>query len=83
MKHKAVTVAAVIIFLTVTIGSSLTHRPQIDEGMFASPAYNLAFSGYFGTTVLEMEGSPLTRIDQRTYWVMPLFLLKTNKQLRH
>jgi 4-amino-4-deoxy-L-arabinose transferase-like glycosyltransferase len=75
--HSIVAVIAVSIFFALTIASSLTHRPQIDEGMFASPAYNLASEGYLGTTVLETEKSPLTRIEQRTYWVMPLYLLNT------
>jgi len=65
----------VVLFLALSIGSSLTHRPQIDEGMFASPALNLAEKGFLGTTVLETENSPLTRISERTYWVMPLFLI--------
>ena len=68
---------AVIIFFVVASGSSLTNRPQIDEGLFASPAFNLAEHGFFGTTVLETENSPLTRISERTYWVMPIFLLKS------
>ena len=67
--------AVVAIFLVFAVGSALTNRPQIDEGMFASPALNLAEYGFLGTTVLETENSPLTRIEQRTYWVMPLFLL--------
>lgn len=66
---------SILLFLTLAIGSSLTHRPQVDEGLFASPAYNLAYNGHFGTTIIDMETSALTRIDQRTYWVMPLFLL--------
>ena len=82
MKHKLIALTAILIFLTVAIGSSLTHRPQIDEGMFASPAYNLAFNGHFGTTVLELDKSPLTRIDQRTYWVMPLFLLNVSASFK-
>lgn len=73
------TIAAVIILLAVffalAIGTAITERPQIDEGMFASPALNLASKGFMGTTVLEIQNSPLTRIDQRTYWVMPLFLV--------
>lgn len=67
--------ASVCLFVTLAIASALTHRPQIDEGMFASPAYNLAFNGHFGTTVLEKEKATLTRIDERTYWVMPMYLL--------
>lgn len=63
------------LFLALTVGSALTNRPHIDEGMFASPALNLANEGFLGTTVLETEKSPLTRIEERTYWVMPMFLL--------
>ena len=73
--HSILAASAVLLFLILTIGSSLTHRPQVDEAMFASPAFNLTTRGHFGTTVLETEKSPLTRIEQRTYWVMPLFLL--------
>ncbi|MEJ7623927.1 MAG: glycosyltransferase family 39 protein [Pyrinomonadaceae bacterium] len=75
---RLVFIAALVIYLVVATGSSLTHRPQIDEGMFASPAYNLANHGHLGTTVLEKEKATLTRIDERTYWVMPLFLLSTS-----
>lgn len=74
--------STVLLFLALAIGSSLTNRPQIDEGMFASPAYNLATRGFFGTTVLEIEGSPLTRINERTYWVMPLFLLNVSASFK-
>ena len=75
--HQPIILSLVIaaIFLTLASGSALTNRPQIDEGMFASPALNLARDGFFGTTVLETEDSSLTRIEERTYWVMPLFLL--------
>jgi 4-amino-4-deoxy-L-arabinose transferase-like glycosyltransferase len=73
--NRIIAALAVCLFLILSVASSLTNRPQIDEGMFASPAYNLAFHGHFGTTVLEKEKATLTRIDQRTYWVMPLFLL--------
>lgn len=65
----------VCVFLVLAIGSALTTRPESDEGGFANPAYNLVTEGHFGTTVMEMENSSLTRIDQRTYWVLPLFLL--------
>lgn len=73
--YLLVSLCCVLIFLLLASGSALTNRPQIDEGMFASPALNLARDGFFGTTVLEKEDSSLTRIEQRTYWVMPLFLL--------
>ena len=73
--QKLLVAAAIVTFLALAVGSVLTHRPQIDEGMFADPARNLAEHGSFGTTSLETDGSPLLRIANRTYWVMPVFLL--------
>lgn len=46
-----------------------------DEGEFSSAAYNLARHGFLGTTVIDPADMHLTRIDRRTYWVMPLYLL--------
>jgi 4-amino-4-deoxy-L-arabinose transferase-like glycosyltransferase len=80
--HLILAIAAISVFFALAIASSLTHRPQIDEGMFASPALNLATVGHFGTTVLETEKSPLTRIEQRTYWVMPLYLLNVSASFK-
>ncbi len=74
-KRIIVLIFIAAVFLTLASGSSLTNRPQIDEGMFASPALNLAREGFFGTTVLETGHTKLTRIEERTYWVMPLFLI--------
>lgn len=65
----------VAVFLLLAAGSALTTRPESDEGEFASPALNLVTEGHFGTTVFEKDEKSLTRIEQRTYWVMPLFLL--------
>lgn len=68
-------VAAIVVYFGLCVGSALTNRPQVDEGLFASPALNMAEQGFLGTTVLETKGSPLIRIEERTYWVMPLYLL--------
>jgi 4-amino-4-deoxy-L-arabinose transferase-like glycosyltransferase len=73
---------AIAIFLSFSIWSALTTRPESDEGSFASPAFNLAFQGHFGTTVFESEGQTLTRIEQRTYWVLPLFLLNASASFK-
>ncbi len=78
ISHKqqtAIFVLIILIFISFAVASSLTYRPEVDEGMFASPAMNLAAEGYMGTTVLDTSGTNLTRIEQRTYWVMPLFLV--------
>jgi hypothetical protein len=70
--------AVVSLYAALTIGVSLTKPPEIDEGWFASPAWNLITKGSMGTTVLEPSGtltSRLSGINQHTYWVMPLHLL--------
>lgn len=73
--YNTIGLFALLLFLVLSIASSLTNRPQVDEGMFANPALNLVNEGRLSTTVFETEKSPLTRIEERTYWVMPLFLL--------
>ena len=83
-RRFAVTAALVLtLFLILTIVTAVTKAPWCDEGWFASPAYNLAFKGFMGTTVLDPgSGTPVlhtrTRvdgIDRYTYWVMPLSLI--------
>ncbi len=74
-RHYLIFALTLAVFAGLAAASNLTYRPEVDEGMFASPALNLATEGHFGTTVLDTEGTSLTRIEQRTYWVMPLFLL--------
>jgi hypothetical protein len=76
-KTNVIVFLFISIFLTFAVWSSFSVRPESDEGSFANPAINLAQNGHFGTTVFEMEHSKLTRINERTYWVMPFFLLNT------
>lgn len=75
--YIAATSVILVLFVALAIGNAFAERPQIDEGMFASPSLNLATKGFMGTTVMESQNSPLLRINMRTYWVMPLFLLNT------
>jgi hypothetical protein len=70
----------VLVYLALGLTNVFTRAPWCDEAWFASPAYNLAYKGFMGTTVLEPAGSTwksvkLTGIDRHTYWVMPLNLL--------
>ncbi|MFV0388686.1 MAG: ArnT family glycosyltransferase [Pyrinomonadaceae bacterium] len=77
-KLECVTLSLVLVlFALFSWTSANSERPESDEGGFQSPAYNLINNGNFGTTVYEMQESGLTRIDQRTYWVMPMFLLNS------
>jgi hypothetical protein len=66
---------AVIVFLLLTTALARTKAPWCDEGWFANPAYNLAFHGQMGTSVLEPSGhflnAYLSGIKERTYIVVP------------
>ena len=72
-------IGAAIFYGVATYKISISKEPFIDEGWLSSPAYNLAFHGFMGTSVLEPTGSwlngDLKGIRQYTYWVMPLHLL--------
>jgi hypothetical protein len=74
-KWRAAIVCAALFSILLSCIAAWHRTPWSDEGWFSSPAYNLARHGVFGTTVMESKGTRLIRIEQRTYWVMPLFLL--------
>ena len=70
----------VLVYFVLGLTDVFTRAPWCDEAWFGNPAYNLAYKGFMGTTVLEPTGSTwksvkLTGIDRHTYWVMPLSLL--------
>ncbi|HLH44195.1 MAG TPA: hypothetical protein VKV74_14500 [Bryobacteraceae bacterium] len=66
---------AAVISLLVAAAAAYNRPPWSDEGWFSSASYNLARNGAFATTIVEPASTGLTRIDQHTYWVMPLYLL--------
>ena len=72
---KAVVCVALIGYFLLTTGSIFTRLPWVDEGIFASPAYNLIFKGYMGTTSMETAGTAWQGIERHTYWIVPLHML--------
>ncbi len=68
-------VAIVLLSMAVTSFAAWHRLPWTDEGVFSCAAFNLAHHGFFGTTVLDPDGNNLPRIDQRTYWIVPGYLL--------
>ena len=79
-KPKRWTTAGLLIvmlfYLALAVGRARTDSPGCDEGWFASPAYNLAFNGHMGTTVIEESNLSMTSgIHRYTYWIMPLNVL--------
>ena len=67
--------AAALLSMLVAAVAAYSRIPWSDEGWFSSASYNLARHGFLGTTVIDPTDMHLTRIDHRTYWVMPLYLL--------
>jgi hypothetical protein len=66
---------AVFVYLALALSLAHTKTPWCDEGWFANPAFNLAFRGNMGTSVLEPSGFHLNAyfrgIRDRTYLFPP------------
>jgi len=80
-------VLIVLVYFTLGLINVTMRSPWCDEGWFGNPAYNLAYRGFMGTTVLDPASSTwksvkLTGIDRHTYWVMPLSLLANSLNFR-
>ena len=61
-----------LLFSFLVVATIHTKRPNIDEGWFSSPVYNLTENGVMGTTVIEERGTPYVGINEHTYWITPL-----------
>jgi hypothetical protein len=79
LKSAAFLAASLAIYLVLAGWVARTKAPWCDEGAFANPAYNLAFHGYMGSSVLEPSGHYLNAylkgIRERTYDVVPNHLV--------
>ena len=83
LKFRLMAAGVIAMYLALAAVTAVTKAPTSDEAWFGSPAYNLAFRGFMGTTVLDPgSGTPhlhgrtrVDGIDRYTYWVMPLSLL--------
>jgi len=80
--RRTVTILLFVIiagFLVSALIAARVKAPWSDEGWFACPAYNLAFHGFMGTSVLEPSGHFLNAymrgIQQRTYEMPPLYMV--------
>jgi hypothetical protein len=74
----AVALAAVC-WLSIVLGAILTRMPYVDEGYYTLSPYSRIARGDWGAHEIEPSAfiyasidKPLTRIDRRAYWVMPL-----------
>ena len=65
------------IFLSLSIATLLTARPQTDEAVYANPGYNLLYNGRMGTTLYELRGYMPLSMTVRTFWQPPLYFLTT------
>ena len=68
--------SAVLLFLALSIGNSLTRAPWWDEGLFTDVALTFKNTGHLGSSVLAATGyTLLPRVDQYTYWQFPVYLI--------
>src|SRR5208283_3639472 len=67
---------AMLVFLALSIGHSLTRCPWWDEGMFADVALNFRNFGHLGSSVIAPYGYlEWPGVHQYTYWQFPLYLI--------
>jgi hypothetical protein len=71
----ALAAGVVGVYVVLAVWVSLAKQPWSDEGSFASPAFNLAFRGFAGTTIVDEQTSGLAGINAHTYWNPPLGML--------
>jgi hypothetical protein len=73
--RNTLTYAGPLVLLLMLAALLAAHRrPWIDEGRFASPGVNLAYHGFAGTTVFGTDPR-LPRIQEHTYWILPLHIV--------
>lgn len=72
IKNNKEILSLLLIFI-VLYSFDLSKYPVvwIDEGWFINPAFNLAFHGFFGTTMMP----DFYNIAHFTYWQMPLYMV--------
>ena len=70
---------AAVCWLSIVLGAILTRMPYVDEGYYTLSPYSRVARGDWGAHEIEPSAfiyasidMPLTRIDRRAYWVMPL-----------
>jgi len=73
--RAGLTAAFLLLFVLLAVLLSFTRQPWSDEGSLASPAYNLAFHGFMGTTLVDEQSSGLRGINEHTYWNPPVGIL--------
>src|SRR5581483_4596079 len=66
---------AIVLFLSLACALAYTKAPWCDEGWWVNPAYNLAFHGRMGMSVVEPTGqfinANLRGLQERTYTFPP------------
>lgn len=75
MRNSALAAGALAIYIAMTLLIAKTKLPWCDEGWYANAAYNLAFQGEMGMSVLEPSGTflnaYLSGIQHRVYVTVP------------
>lgn len=62
-------------FLILAIGTAWRLRPWVDEGWYGAPALTLVTKGYMGTPCFIGNLWNLPHLEQRSYWIMPIYPL--------
>src|SRR5206468_2960279 len=65
---------ALLLFVALIVGHSLTRAPWHDEGVLADVAVSFRNHGHLGSSVLDRFGYlDWPQVDRYTYWQLPLY----------
>src|SRR6266567_2382927 len=71
---RLVASGALLVFVALSVGHSLTRSPWYDEGQLADVAVNFRNHGQLGSSVLDRFGYlDWPQLDRYTYWYLPLY----------
>ena len=69
LRSAAGTALIVFVYLALGLTNVFTRAPWCDEAWFGNPAYNLAYKGFMGTTILDrlMHRAVMLEFEGKSY----------------
>src|SRR6185437_16024091 len=75
-RNRLLALAALLVFVALSIGYSYARSPWWDEGLFTDVALNFQNVGHLGSPTLDPDGYlHFPGVRQYTYWQFPLYFV--------
>ena len=75
-RNRLLALAALLVFVALSIGYSYARSPWWDEGLFTDVALNFRNAGHLGSPTLDPDGyRHFPAVQEYTYWQFPLYFI--------